>query len=260
MTHNRSMGRIISLIAVAGTYLFLYVPILVLLVFSFNTSRFPSPWTGFTFNWYRELFSDIYLWQAFSNSLIIAITSTMISIAAGVGILFYTSQGGRLGKGLTMFYGNLVVPETVLAVSLLSLFTAVAIPLGLITLILAHSILALGFVIPITYARYKELDPTLTEASTVLGANPLQTFSRITLPLLRPTLFATALLVFILSFDDFVLSYFCAGSTAQTLSLYILSMIKTGVSPVINALSSVLLCFSSLLVLCFFSFKTRLKI
>ncbi len=259
MDKKRSIGHISSLIMIAGTYLFLYVPIIILLVFSFNVDRFPAPWSHFTFKWYHELFQDQYLWKAFGNSLIVAVSATSISLAAGIGLIFYAAQGGKIGKSLGMYYGNLIVPETVLAVSLLSFFTMIHIPLGLITLILAHSVLGLGFVIPIVYARFRELDPTLTEASFVLGATSLQTFFKVTLPLLRPTLIMTALLVFILSFDDFILSYFCAGSTAQTLSLYILSMIRTGVSPVVNALSSVLLFFSSLLVFFFFSLKTRIR-
>ncbi len=259
MDNQRSIGRIISLILVATTYLFLYVPIIVLFVFSFNTDHFPAPWSAFTLKWYRELFSSTYLWKAFGNSLIVASFATLISLFAGVGLIFYAAQGGRIGKFLGMFYGNLIIPETVLAVSLLSFFTMIKIPLGLTTLILAHSVLGLGFVIPIVYARYCELDDTLHEASLDLGATPLQSFFKVTLPMLRPTLITTALLVFILSFDDFILSYFCAGSTAQTLSLYILSMIRTGVSPVVNALSSVLLFLSSLLVLLFFSIKTKVR-
>lgn len=245
---------------VAFTYLFLYVPIIVLLVFSFNTERFPAPWSGFTLKWYRELLTSIYLWKAFGNSLIIASFATLISLVSGVGLVFYAAQGGRIGKFLGMFYGNLVIPETVLAVSLLSFFTLIKIPLGLTTLILAHSVLGLGFVIPIIYASFCELDYTLSEASMDLGASALQTFFKVVLPMLRPTMITTALLVFIISFDDFILSYFCAGSTAQTLSLYILSMIRSGVSPVVNALSSVLLFLSSLFVLLFFSLKTRIKI
>lgn len=259
MDKKRSIGTLSSLVVIALTYLFLYVPIVVLIVFSFNVDRFPAPWTQFTFKWYRELFRDIYLWKAFTNSLIIACSSTAISLAAGVGLIFYAAQGGKIGKSLGMFYGNLIIPETVLAVSLLTFFTMIEIPLGLMTLVLAHSVLGLGFVIPITYGRYCELDTRLAEASYVLGATRLQTFFKVTLPLLRPTLITTSLLVFILSFDDFILSYFCAGSTAQTLSLYILSMIRTGVSPVVNALSSVLLFLSSILVLLFFSFKTRIR-
>lgn len=245
---------------VAATYLFLYVPIIVLLVFSFNTEGFPSPWKGFTWKWYHELFQSSHLWKAFGNSLIIAIFSTFLSLALGVFLIFYVAQGGRIGKTLALFYGTLVIPETVLAVSLLGFFSLIAIPLGLVTLILAHTILGLGFVVPIVYARYTELDPKLAEASLVLGATTFQTFFKVTLPLLRPTFIAAALLVFIISFDDFILSYFVAGSSAQTLSLYILSMIRSGVSPVVNALSAVLLALSSLLVLAFFSLKTRTRI
>ena len=249
-----------SLLLVAGTYLFLYVPLIVLVVFSFNTERFPSPWKSFTFKWYEQLFQSVYLWKAFGNSLIVASFATAISLIAGVFLVFYAAQGGRIGKFLGLFYGNLIIPETVLAVSLLSFFSTISIPLGLTTLVIAHTVLGLGFVIPIVYARFLELDSRLTEASLVLGANPIQTFFKVTLPLLRPTLITTALLVFIVSFDDFILSYFCAGSSAQTLSLYIVSMLRSGVSPVVNALSTLLLFLSSLLVLFFFSIKTRFRI
>ncbi len=254
------MGRIWKLLIVASTYLFLYVPIIVLLVFSFNTEGFPSPWKGFTWHWYGELLHSTHLWQAFLNSLIVAICATSLSLIIGVLLIFYAAQGGRTGKFLSLFYGNLVIPETVLAVALLSFFTLISIPLGLTTLIVAHTVLGLGFVIPMAYARFLEIDLRLTEASLVLGASPAQTFFKVTLPLLRPALIATALLVFIISFDDFILSYFVAGSTAQTLSLYILSMLRSGVSPVVNALSAVLLVLSSFLVLVFFSLKSRTRI
>lgn len=255
-----ALGKISGLIMVACTYLFLYVPIVVLLVFSFNTEAFPSSWKGFTLKWYHELFHSTQLWQAFSNSLLVALSATFISVLAGVCLIFYAAQGGRIGKFLYLYYGNLVIPETVLAVSLLGFFSLASIPLGLTTLVLAHTVLGLGFVIPIIYARFLELDYRMTEASLVLGATPIQTFFKVTLPLLRPSLIATALLVFIISFDDFILSYFCAGSSAQTLSLYILSMLRSEVSPVVNALSALLLFLSSLLVMIFFSLKTRTRI
>jgi spermidine/putrescine transport system permease protein len=260
MDKHRSTGKIANLILVACTYLFLYVPLIVLLVFSFNTEGFPSPWKGFTWKWYVELFHSTHLWGAFCNSLIVAFFSTFISITMGVFLIFYAAQGGRIGKFLVLFYGNLVIPETVLAVSLLGFFSLASIPLGLATLILAHTVLGLGFVIPIVYARFLELDLRMTEASLVLGATPVQTFFKVTLPLLRPSLIATGLLVFIISFDDFILSYFCAGSSSQTLSLYILSMLRSGISPVVNALSAVLLLLSSLLVFFFFSLKTRTRL
>ncbi len=252
--------RIFSLAGIACTYLFLYVPLFVLIVFSFNSEGFPAPWKSFTLKWYGELFHSIYLWEAFANSLIVAFFSTLISVTIGVLLILYAAQGGRVAKFLGLFYGNLVIPETVLAVSLLSFFSLIAVPLGLMTLIVAHTVLGLGFVVPIVYARFLELDYNLTEASLVLGATPIQTFFKVTLPLLAPSLIATALLVFIISFDDFILSYFCAGSSSQTLSLYILSMLRSGVSPVVNALSTILLLFSSFLVMIFFSLKTRVRI
>ncbi|SRR5581483_8277923 len=249
-------------IIVACTYLFLYVPLVVLLVFSFNLEAFPSPWKGFTLKWYHELIQSKHLWASFLNSLIVAICSTGISLTMGVFLIFYAAQGGRIGNFLNLFYGNLVIPETVLAVSLLGFFTLISLPLGLGTLVLAHSVLGLGFVIPIVYARFLELDYRMTEASLVLGASPVQTFFKVTLPLLKPALTVTGLLVFIISFDDFILSYFCAGSTSQTLSLYILSMLRSGISPIVNALSAVLLLFSSCLVILFFTIskKSRTRI
>ncbi len=255
-----SKPKIRFILFISLVYLFLYVPITVLLIFSFNTERFPSPWIGFTLKWYRELFHSTHLWRAFANSLIVATSTTCISLLAGIFLIFYAAQGGRIGKQLNLFYGNLVIPETVLAVSLLSFFSSIRIPLGLTTLILAHTVLALGLVIPILYGRFQELDNRLTEASLVLGASPIQTFFKVTLSLLRPTLITAGLLVFIISFDDFILSYFCAGSSSQTLSLYILSMLRSGVSPVVNALSAILLFFSSLFVFLFFSLKTRFRI
>lgn len=260
MVKNGKTAKPSTLLFIASIYLFLYVPLIVLLVFSFNTEGFPSPWKGFTLYWYKELFEATHLWNAFCTSLFVAIASTAISLAMGVFLVFYAAQGGRIGKFLNLFYGNLVIPETVLAVSLLGFFTLISIPLGLTTLVLSHTLLGLGFVIPIVYARFLELDQRMTEASLVLGASPVQTFFKVTLPLLRPSLIVTGLLVFIISFDDFALSYFCAGSSAQTLSLYILSMLRSGISPVVNALSAVLLVLSSLLVLIFFSLKTRTRI
>lgn len=254
------LGRTGHTLLIACTYLFLWVPILVLLVFSFNTEGFPSPWQGFTWHWYKELIHSVYLWKAFGNSLFVAIASTLISVLMSIFLIFFATQGGRVGRYLSLFYGSLIIPETVLAVSLLGFFSLVSISLGLTTLIVGHTVLGLGYVIPIVYTRFLELDYRLTEASLVLGATPIQTFFKVTLPLLRPSLITSALLIFIISFDDFILTYFCAGSSVQTLSLYILSMIRSGVSPVVNALSALLLFISSLMALIYFNLSSRNKI
>jgi len=238
----------------------LYLPIIVLLVFSFNSESFPSPWKYFSWKWYVELIYAKHLWEAFANSLLIALSATSISLLLGIFFIFYLAQGGKIKRYIYLYYGNLVIPETVLAVALLGFFTLVSIPLGLITLVLAHTVLGVGFAIPILHARYQDLDPRMTEASLDLGASPMQTFFKVTLPLLRPSLIATGLLIFIISFDDFILAYFCAGSDSQTLSLYILSMLRTGICPVVNALSAVLFLLSSLLALMFFSLQSRAKV
>lgn len=247
-------------LSVLLTYLFLYVPIVVLVVFSFNSAPFPSPWVGFTTHWYHELYHASYLWDSFLNSLIVALATMMLSLTMGVLLVFFGAQGGKVERLLLLFYANLLVPEVVLAVGLLSFFTFFNIPLGLPTLIVAHTVLGLGYVIPLLYGRFLEIEPSVIEASLDLGATTTQTFFKIILPLLRPSMVAAALLVFIISFDDFVLSYFCAGSTAQTLSLYLLSMLRSGISPVVNALSTLLLVLSSILVLIFCSLQARSKI
>jgi len=253
-------GSISHVMMVSATYLFLWVPIIVLLAFSFNSEAFPAPWRSFTFKWYRELIDSIYLWKAFMNSLIIALASTSLSILMAIFLLFFVAQGGRFGNYLNLFYGSVIIPETVLGVSLLGFFGLASISLGFTTLIVGHTLLGLGFVIPLVYARYLELDDKLKEASLALGATPLQTFFKVTLPLLKPAFISSALLVFIISFDDFILTYFCAGSSTQTLSLYIVSMIRSGISPVMNALSAVLLFMSSLMVITYFRLSTRGKI
>lgn len=255
-----NLGRKMHKIILLCTYLFLYLPIIVLLIFSFNSESFPSPWKEFTWKWYVELFEATYLWKAFTNSLVVALSSTLTTLFLSVSLIFYVFQGGRIKKFLVLYYANVLIPETMLAVALLGFFTLTSIPLGLITLIVAHIVLGLGFVIPVLYACYQRIDKKLIEASLALGATPIQTFFKIIFPLIRPSLVATGLLIFIISFDDFIIPYFCAGSSVQTLTLYIMTMLKTGVSPVVNALAALLLGFSSLLALLFFSFRTRARI
>ncbi len=259
MIKKRTKGKTGNLIVVVATYFFLWLPLIILLIFSFNTVEFPSSWKGATLRWYKELIESPYLWKSFRNSLIVAISSTGLSVLMSIFLFFYAAQGGHIRKYMIFFYGGMIIPETVLGVSLLAFFSLLSVSLGLVTLIVAHTILGLSFVIPIVYARFLELDYRLTEASLVLGATPVQTFFKITLPLLGPSLTTSALLAFIISFDDFILSFFCAGSSVQTLSLYILSMIRTGISPVMNALSAVLILMSSLMALFYFRLSNRGK-
>jgi len=245
---------------VALSYAFLYLPVLILVLFSFNAKRFPAPWDHCTLKWYQELFNTREIWASLGTSLCVAILSTFLSLAMGVLLIFFKATGGRIQRIIPLFYGNLIIPETMLALSLVSYFSLFKIELGMTTLVVAHTVLGLGFVIPILYTRYLHLDPKLSEASQVLGATHRQTFLRVILPLLRPALIATGLLTFVLSFDDFIISYFCAGNAVTTFSVYLLSTFRLGISPTINALSTFLLLFSGLLVLIFFSPKIWRKI
>lgn len=237
-------------IAVTCFYLFLYIPIAVLVIFSFNNNAFSQTWLGFTTHWYHDLFASSEVWDSLKNSLIIAFSSVILSLTLGSVLIFFGTRAS-VKRLLLLFYVNLAIPEIVLAVGLLALFSFFMVPLGAITLIVGHTLLGLGYVVPIVYARFAELDVSLIEASYDLGATKRQTFFSIVLPLLAPALLAAGLLVFIISLDDFIISFFCAGASVQTLPLYIFAVIRTGASPTINALSTLMLLVSSLLVLLF---------
>lgn len=248
---KESINSLLLPLIVVATYLFLYIPIIVLIIFSFNAAPFPAPWHHFTLDWYYELFHTNEIWDAFITSFIVSSSATAISIAMAISLMYYQTHSPRTRQLLNLFYANLLIPEIFLAVGLISFLAYFSVPLGMPTLIISHTILGLGYTVPLIYARFLELDHRLIEASYDLGASPAETFFKITLPLLRPSIIAAGLLVFIISFDDFLLSFFCAGSSAQTLSLYIFSMIRSGASPVVNALSTFLIALSSLLVALF---------
>lgn len=235
-------------IIVALFYLFLYLPIFILIVFSFNDNAFTHNWVGFTTHWYTDLFASTEVWHALKNSLLIAISSVVLSLVLGSTLIFFGSRS-VVQRLLLLFYGSLAMPEIVLAVGLLSLFSFLSVSLGTTTLIVGHTLLGLGYVIPILHGRFVELDVSLIEASYDLGATKRQTFFSVVLPLLTPALVAAGLLVFIISLDDFIISFFCAGASVQTLPLYIFAVIRTGASPMINALSTIMLIVSSALVL-----------
>lgn len=242
--------------AVLGTYLFLYVPIVVLVLFSFNDNEFTYQWYGFTTQWYHQLFHSVEIWDALKNSLIVACSSMILSLVMGVTLVFYATHTA-FKKAFLLFYGNLAVPEIVLAIGMLSIFSFFSIPLGITTLIAGHTLLGLGYVVPLVHTRFIELNEQFTEASLDLGATQGQTLRKIILPLLSPVLLTSGILVFIISFDDFVISFFCSGSATQTLPMYIFSMIRAGASPVVSALSTLLLVVSGILVLAFSSLQFK---
>lgn len=235
-----------------GIYIFLYVPIIVLVLFSCNDSDVPFIWQGFSLRWYHELWHSPQVWDALTNSFIIATSAVVLSVGMSLLYVFYGTTTMVNYLYLT-FYASLATPEIVLAVGLLSFFSFFALPMGLVMLIAGHTLLGLGYAIPIIHARYQELDKQYLEASLDLGASEGQTLWYIMIPLLRPALLAAALIVFVLSLDDFIISFLCSGGSTQTLPIYIFVMIRSGATPVVNALSTVLLVFSSILVLVFSS-------
>lgn len=255
MVENKKIFlRFLHPVIVCLAYLFLYLPIFVLVLFSFNDASISVSWVGFSLQWYKKLINSPEILSALQTSLIVAFVTTFLSVL--IGTLFVVATRWWRGSFIAnIFYSNILLPEIILAIGILSIFTFLRIPLGYGSLIAGHTLLGLGFVIPIVKARFAELDPVLTEASLDLGATYFQTFRKVIIPLLMPSLIASGLLVFTLSMDDFLISLFCSGPTVQTLSVYVYSMIRTGIDPMINAISSCFLIISSLLVLILCSLK-----
>lgn len=240
-------SRYVLPVWVACAYTFLYLPLLVLVIFSFNSVAFPYQWHGFSLQWYKQLFVSDDIWKAAANSFIVAISTVVLSLTFSLLFVLWCSQGRKRWL-LTFFYPVVIVPEIILAVGLLSFYVFFNIPLGLPALIMGHTLLGFGYAIPIIFTRYNAIDKRMIEASLDLGANSRQTFLKVVMPLLQPAFIAAGILIFILSFDDFLIAFFCADASSQTLSLYIYSMLRSGVSPVVNALATVMLIVSSLLV------------
>ena len=247
------------LLLTALIYAFLYAPILVLVFFSFNSSRSTQVWTGFSTEWYGALLSDQTVLEAFRTSMVVGVTSTVISTAIGTLTALALARYRFRGKAFTdsVIYANTVMPEIVVGVSLLVFFVALGFQLGIMTIIIAHVAFNISFVTIVVRARLAGMDRSIEEAAQDLGANPVETFLRVTLPLILPGVMAGALLAFTLSFDDFVITFFVAGVGSSTLPLKIYSMIKFGVSPVINALSTVMLVVTMVLIFGGSRFFTR---
>jgi spermidine/putrescine transport system permease protein len=231
------------LLFAALIYVFLYAPILVLVFFSFNSTRSTQVWTGFSLEWYGELIRDQSILDAFRISIIVGGTATAIATVIGTFTALALTRHRFRGKTFadSAIYAATVMPEIVVGVSLLVFFVAAGFALGITTIIIAHVAFTISFVTIVVRARLSGMDRSIEEAAQDLGANPVQTFLRVTLPLILPGVMAGALLAFTLSFDDFVITFFVAGVGSSTLPLKIYSMIKFGVSPVINALSTVVL-------------------
>jgi spermidine/putrescine transport system permease protein len=225
-----------------AVYAFLYVPLAVVVAFSFNDSKLSAEWVGFTLDWYAKLYHDEEMLLAARNSLFIALVAsavaTVLGTMAGIAIHRY-----RLRLLLPMVLTPVAMPEILLGVSLLIFFISVfgQESLGLLTVILAHITFCIGFVAIIVRARLSGMDESIFEAARDLGATPWQGFRLVTLPLIMPAVIAGFLMSFTLSIDDFVITFFTAGVGVKTLPLTIYSMIKIAVTPEVNAISTLLM-------------------
>ncbi len=224
-------------------FIFLFLPILVLIVFSFNTSRLNIVFEGFTLKWYKELFNNPMLLESLFNTLIVAITSTLISTIIGTisayGLKKYNFKGKKIINEL--LYIPVVIPEIVLGISLLCIYSFLKLELGMFSLILSHIAFSIPFVIINVNSSIEAMNPNIEQAASDLGASKLKTFFYVVIPCLMPGILSGAQLAFTLSLDDVVISYFTAGPDSNTLPLQIFSMIKSGVTPDVNALITILL-------------------
>ena len=237
-------------VATSLVYVFLYAPILVLATLSFNSSRFSTIWQGFTWHWYSLAWRDSELIGSLRISLIVGLITTLfaavIGTAAAIGLTRYQGRFKIGVEGLVLL--PVIIPEIVIGFATAGLFGLMGVAFGLSTIIAAHVAFSISYVVFIVRARLANLDTSLEEAALDLGATRTQAFVRVTLPLILPSIISAALLVFTLSLDDYVITSFVAGPGSATLPVKIYSMVKTGVTPEINAISTLLLTVTVLLV------------
>ncbi len=231
-------------------YVFLYLPLAVMVGYSFNSSKYSMNWKGFTFDWYYQLAANSRLMETAMNSLLLATVAatvaTVLGTVAAVIITKYRFGGRKLMKGF--LFVVMMAPDIVMGISLLILFVALSVPLGFWTLLLAHVTFSVPFVVITVSARLKGLDPHLLEVAKDLGAGDYETFKHIIVPLAWPSVLSGWLLSFTLSMDDVIVSFFTTGPTFEILPLRIYSMVRLGVKPEVNALCAVMIVLTLLIV------------
>jgi spermidine/putrescine transport system permease protein len=234
------------------TFAFLYLPIAILIVLSFNRAGMPTAWTGFSFEWYGRLAASPKIIAATRNSLVVAASATVIATVLGTMLAIGIERRRASAKIDALLFAPMIIPDIVLAIALLTFFTLIGATLGLYSIVLSHVVFNIAFVTAVVRARLKSFDWSLEEASRDLGAGPWTTFRAITLPLILPSIVAAALLAFTLSFDEFIIAYFTAGAGqgSTTLPMQIYAMIRFGVTPEINAMATIIILVSFVLVLC----------
>lgn len=235
---------------VAAVYVFLHLPILVLVVFSFNASKFSVEWTGFSLEWYRRLLERDDILHGLRASLVVGVAATLVSTLLGtfiaLGLARHKFRGRRVLEAL--LYVPIVTPEIVTGISLLILYVLLGFPLGIATITIAHIAFCISFVVVVVLARIEGMDESLEEASLILGADEITTFWKVTVPQLWPGILSGALLAFTMSFDDFVITSFVAGPGSSTLPLVVYSMVRRNIEPSINAISTLILVMTTLLI------------
>ena len=238
---KRTSPRILT-IGCGAVYLFMYAPLLVLIVFSLTPTEYGTRWEGFTLKWYEAVFNNKNIQDALKISLMIAVPCVLISTVIGTMTAFTLYRSRFVGRALYqgVLYVPLIMPDLVIGISLLLFFSFMKLNLGIFTILMAH----VSFSIPLTtlviIARMQRIDRTLEDAAMDLGADEWTTMRKITLPLLMPGILAAALLTFPWSFNDFVITFFVSGVGSSTLPLRVYSMIRLGVSPMINALGTLI--------------------
>jgi spermidine/putrescine transport system permease protein len=233
-------------------FIYLYAPLVALVIFSFNANRTVTLWTGFSLEWYRKAFANDQIQSAVWNSIIVGVIATLAStmIATLAALVMVRGKSFRT-KGLvtSTLMLPLIIPEIVTAIATLIFFAAIGLKLGLGNIIIAHIVFCIPFAYLPIQARLQNMDGTLEQAARDLYASPWQAFRRVTLPLLMPGIISGALLAFVTSFDDFIITLMVAPAGATTLPIYIYGMVRLGITPEVNAVSTVILAVSIIIVL-----------
>lgn len=266
---NFTGGRMIWIVSIAG-FIFLWAPIILLIIFSFNDSRTVNEWRGFTLRWYSNIFNNVIgtearfstslMLESLGNSLIVGVAATIIATVIGTMVALSLVRGTYPGKRIidSVLFMPLVIPEITQGVSL-AMFFAITFEFmkeslgitarnGFPTIIIGHVVFNISYVVVVVRARLADMNPRLEEAANDLGANPWQTFWRITFPQIVPGIIAGALLAFTLSLDDYVMTFFTSGPGTTTLTVFVYGLLKTSVSPEINALSTLIMVVSIIMI------------
>lgn len=231
-------------------FFLMYLPIAVVVVFSFNESKLPVRFTGFSLQWYEKLFHDDAMLEALANSLILGVSSCLLSAVIGTLGAVGLSRIHAKSKGLLEYISilPLMIPEIILGMVLMAFFYLLHLPFGMLTLLLGHTVFCVPYILMEVKARLVGMDPALEEAARDLGAGPFRAFWDITLPLIMPAVLSGSLLAFAMSMDDVVISIFINGPKLSTLPIKVYTQLKTGVTPEINALCTIMLAVTLLIV------------